>query len=118
MDGLGIRYYYVLKQIILFIYLTFIPGFLGIGILKLHNKFNVNEIIIYSIGLSNSILMLIGAIANYVYPLLGILKPISKLPLVITINILNTMLLIIYYINNKSFIKNIERSLKEAADKA
>ncbi|MDY6895329.1 MAG: hypothetical protein SVO01_07950, partial [Thermotogota bacterium] len=46
----------ILRELISFIYLTFVPGILILRILKLHNLGNI-ETILYSVGLSIATLM-------------------------------------------------------------
>jgi len=71
--GLGIP---LLRQIIGFIYLTFIPGFLILKCFKINGK-KIVEDVLYSVGLSLSFLMFTGVLINFLYPLVGISKPIS-----------------------------------------
>ena len=83
-----------LRQIVGFIYLTFIPGFLLVLILKL-NKERAIETLIYSVGLSLAFTMFLGLIINIIYPLIGILKPISALPLIITFIVVTAILTLV-----------------------
>jgi len=96
--GLGIP---ILRQVIGFLYLTFVPGMLLLGVLKINNL-NLTEAILYSVGLSLSFLMGIGTLINSLYPFIGISKPISELPLTYTISFTVILLCIIYY-QNKEF---------------
>lgn len=75
-----------IRQILGLLFLTILPGLLILQILKL-NKQSTIETILYSVGLSIAFLMFIGLFINTLYPLLGISKPISISPLMITINI-------------------------------
>ena len=72
-NELGVKLF-SLRQIILFIYLIFVPGILIIGTFKLLNKLSITEIVLYSVGLSNSFLMIVGAIINNIYPIFGIFR--------------------------------------------
>lgn len=92
----------ILRQLIPFVFLTFIPGIIILRILRLH-KLGNTETILYSVGLSISILMFSGFFINIIYPLFGILKPISFLPLFVTINILVFILLVGCYFRDKEF---------------
>lgn len=83
LDALGFDIPF-LRQIIGFIYLTFIPGFLILRILKLP-KIDIIETLLYSVGLSIASLMFIGLFINVLYPLIGISKPISVLPVLVTL---------------------------------
>jgi len=68
----------ILRQAVGFIYLTFVPGFLIFKILQINNR-NIIESLLYSVGLSLSFLMWTGALINFLYPLIGISKPISEI---------------------------------------
>jgi uncharacterized membrane protein len=76
-----------LRQIIGFIYLTFIPGYLLLKILKSH-RLGKSEIVLYSVGLSIAFQMVVGLSINALYPLIGITEPISTFPLTVTLSIL------------------------------
>lgn len=91
-----------LRQIIGFIYLTFIPGFTILRILKLHRLGRI-ETLLYAIGLSIATLILIGLFASVIYPLLNIPRPISLPTLVITISIATLILCILCYVKDKDF---------------
>jgi uncharacterized membrane protein len=74
-------------QITGLIYLTFVPGYLLLKILKSHELDRL-EIVLYSVGLSIAFQMFLGLTINALYPLMGITKPISTFPLTITLSIL------------------------------
>lgn len=95
--GLGIPF---LRQVIGFIFLTFIPGFLLLRILKFH-ELSTLEVFLYSVGLSISFLMFIGLSLNALYPLVS--KPISTMPLAIAISISVLVLCIFGYKRGKGF---------------
>jgi len=92
----------VLRQILGFLFLTIFPGVLILQILKL-NKLNTIETILYSVGLSVAFVMFTGYIMNTLYPPLGFSKPISTLPLIITISLILLTLSILNYLINKDF---------------
>lgn len=96
----------VIRQIVGFFYLTFIPGLLILGILKI-NTLNRLEMILYSVGLSLSFLMFVGFIMNCFFPCFGISKPISEKPLIFTITIIITLLSLIFYFKSEKFGKII-----------
>jgi len=75
-----------IRQAIAFIYLTFIPGLLIFRLLKL-NRLDAVETLLYSAGISIATVMLLGFSMNLLYPLIGIARPISTMPLVITMTI-------------------------------
>lgn len=91
----------LLREIIGFLDLTFIPGLLLLIILKVKN-FNFIEWISYSVGLSISFLMFMGLFMNTFYPHFGISKPISLVPLTVTLMILITLLLSIAYFQGRN----------------
>ena len=101
-----------LRQIFGFLFLTLIPGLLILQILK-SNKLSTIEIILYSVGLSIAFLMFTGFFMNMLYPPLGISKPISTLPLIITISIILLILSVISYLRNKDFSISIPISAGE-----
>ncbi len=87
----------VLRQIIIFVYLTFIPGVLILRILKLH-QLGAIETLLYSVGLSVAFVMFLGFFMNMLYPLIGISQPIVLLPLIATLTVAVAMLCVIVYI--------------------
>ncbi len=74
------------RMIIGFIFLTFIPGYLILTLIE-KRKLNAVETMLYSVGLSLALLMFTGVLLNQFLPLLGMSKPISFLPLFITLNL-------------------------------
>jgi uncharacterized membrane protein len=92
----------ILKQLLLFVYLTFIPGILILRILRIHNL-DTLHVLLYSVGMSLSTLMFLGFFMNTIFPLLGIARPISFYPLVYTIGILVVVLSILTCIRDRSF---------------
>ena len=101
LDTIGIQIP-ILRQLIGFVYLTFIPGIIILRILKLHKLGNV-ETILYTVGLSIATLMFTGLFMNTVYPIFGISGPISLTPLIITISVVVLMLCILSYVRDKDF---------------
>lgn len=104
----------ILRQLIGFIYLTFIPGTLLLRILRL-DKLGTIETLLYSVGLSIAILMFTGLLMNMGYPIFGISEPISLIPLIITISMIVLILCILSYIRDKDLSKpsfiNIDKSI-------
>lgn len=90
------------RPIVGFFYLTFVPGFLIFRTLKLKSC-NSTETLIYSVGLSISFLMFTGALINALYPLLGIQKPISEMPLTFTFSVITLLLCVIFFLYNKNY---------------
>jgi uncharacterized membrane protein len=89
------------RQIVGFICIAVIPGFLLLRLLKL-DWLGVVETILYSAGLSIAFVMFLGLIVNALYPLIGIAKPISLLPLFITLVLaILVMCAVIYFRERK-----------------
>ncbi|KAF5426127.1 putative membrane protein [Candidatus Methanomarinus sp.] len=75
-----------LRSLLGFIFLTFLPGFLILGILKL-DKIGLIEKFVLSIGLSVSFSMFFGLLLNNSSLALGYKSPLSTVPLLISFNI-------------------------------
>lgn len=75
----------VARQVIGFIYLTFVPGFVIIKLLKL-DELGGLETVLFSVGLSVAFLMLAGFLLNEFGFLFGFSKPLSLMPLMIVLN--------------------------------
>lgn len=86
----------ILRALIGFIYLTFVPGTLILRILKL-NKISDIESILYTVGLSLSFLMILGFLMNTIYPIFNIIKPLSLNSIFITLTIIVSFLSILSY---------------------
>ena len=70
-----------LRQIIGFVYLSFVPGFLLLKTVKL-DEISPIENILFSVGLSLAILMFLGLLSNEMFPALNVLKPLSLFPMI------------------------------------
>ena len=75
----------VARQVICFVYFTFIPGLIFLKILKM-DKLDGVETILFSAGLSVAFLMIAGLFINEFCFLLGVSQPLSLLPLMIILN--------------------------------
>jgi len=75
----------VARQVIGFIYFTFVPGFIIVKLLKL-DELNGLETVLFSVGLSVAFLMLAGLFINEFGFLFGVSKPLSLMPLMIILN--------------------------------
>lgn len=100
-----------LMQIIGFIYLFILPGFLILRIFRF-NEFSIIEIILYTIGLSLIFLMFIGLLLNFLSPLIGITKPLSENNILFSITISLLLLIIINYIRNNNYSFYLNDNLK------
>ena len=92
----------IIRQLICFIYLIFVPGIIILRILKLHNLGNI-ETLLYTVGSSIATLMFTGLFMNTVYPLFGISGPISIAPFIITISVVVFILCVLSYVRDKDF---------------
>ena len=90
----------IVRQIIAFVYFTFVPGFVIIKLLKL-DELGLVETMLFSVGLSIAFLMLIGLFVNEIGYLLGVLQPLSLNPLMIALSSTTLALALIAYIRNK-----------------
>ena len=101
LEFIGLKIH-ILRELIAFIYLTFIPGILILRILRLHNLPTI-ESILYAVGLSISSLMFLGFFIDIFYPFFGILKPLSMPYLLTTITGFVIFLSILSYIIDRDF---------------
>lgn len=92
----------IIRELIAFIYLTFIPGFLILKILKLH-KLGNTKTVVYSIGLSITSVMFLGFLINLIYPVIGIPNPISLNSLIVSLGILIFILGIFAYLKDNKY---------------
>ena len=92
----------VLRQIVAFLFLSFVPGLLLLRILRIHNV-HIIESLLYSVGLSLVFVMAMGVVANFALPPLGISKPITLLPLLLIITLALLLLCLLAYIRDKGF---------------
>lgn len=102
----------LLRQLIGFIYLTFIPGIIILRILKLHELDSL-ETLLYAVGLSLASLMLSGLLLNTLYPLFGLSRPISIINLLITISGVVIILCVICYKRDSDFFADNFINLKD-----
>jgi uncharacterized membrane protein len=86
----------VIRQIAVFIFLSFIPGFVLLKLLKLTETFIVKKIL-FAVGLSLAFLMLTGLLINELFFALGISTPLLSTPLLISISFLTLVLSFIAY---------------------
>lgn len=93
----------VLRQIVGFVFLTFVPGVLILRILKIHN-ISVVESLVYSVGLSLAFVMFAGSLVNLTLPLFGIARPISILPLMATFVSLIVILGVVAYRRDRDYL--------------
>ena len=90
----------IMRQILGFVLLTFIPGGLILLILRL-NRLGTVEKIVLSVGLSLAFSMLYGLVVNALLAAIGYDKPLSTASLLISFSIAIIVLAVIVYIRNK-----------------
>lgn len=86
----------LLRQVVGFIYLVFIPGVLILRILKLHNLGRIRSFL-FTVGLSLFSLMSIGFLINMIYPYFGISNPMSEHYIFFTISFVVLLLCALCY---------------------
>ncbi len=77
----------VARQVISFIYFTFIPGFIAVKLLKL-DKLDKTTTILLSVGLSIVFLMLCGLLLSTFSPMFGVPQPFSITPVLLFISLI------------------------------
>ncbi len=91
----------ILRQIIGFVYLTFIPGIIILRLFRVHNL-GVSVTILFSTGLSVSFLMFSGLFLNSMFSFLNIKSPLTSWNVVIFMFTLLILLSIFSYKTDKS----------------
>jgi uncharacterized membrane protein len=86
----------VFRQIIVFIYLTFVPGFILLRFIKLKET-KIVDIVLFSVGLSLAFLMFVGFFINQLLLIVGVSQPLSTIPLEITLSVVTLMLFYVGY---------------------
>jgi uncharacterized membrane protein len=103
MESLGFQIP-ILRSLIGFIYLTFIPGVLILRNLKLKNLSSI-ESTLYTIGLSITTLMFIGFLMNALYPVFGVSKPLSISYILVTVSGIVIFLSVLSYFRDDGYYK-------------
>jgi uncharacterized membrane protein len=83
----------VFRQVVGFFYLSFLPGFLFLKVIRLE-KTGLIEYILYSVGFSVVFLMLFGLLSGLLYPALNLLKPLVGYPIIATMLVFTFVLYI------------------------
>jgi len=100
LDTLGINLT-IIRPLTTVIYFLVIPGFIVLKILNL-NKITNLDTILFSVGLSISILMFLGLLTNLMSPVFGFDHPISLIPFINAFTIFLIFLLALCYCCSKS----------------
>ena len=97
----------VLRQIVGFVYLIFIPGFIILSLLRL-NKLGLVEKFVLTMGLSIAFLMFAGLAFDQTLFALGYATPLSTIPLMIFLGtILFILTIVSYKVNKQAFSFNL-----------
>ena len=91
----------IARQVLGFLYFTFLPGFIILKLLKLDELDRV-ETVLFSVGLSVAFLMIAGLLVNEFYFLFGVSQPLSLMPLIITFNSLILIGAVLVYLRNEN----------------
>lgn len=91
----------IIRPLVGFVYLTFIPGFLILRILGVNSGDSI-ENVLYAVGLSLSSLMFVGFVMNAFLPFFGIYNPISEYWIIFALNVFIILLTVISYFINKN----------------
>ena len=87
----------ILREIIVFIFLSFIPGFAILKLFKL-KEISFLESILFSVGLSIALAMFLGLLVNELYLSLGFSQSLSIIPLTAAIS---AFTLIVFFIESR-----------------
>lgn len=102
----------ILRQIVGFVFVTFIPGIIILRILRVHNV-GIIESLVYSVGLSVAFAMFSGALINFTLPLIGIPKPISLTPVAVTLAVFTLILMAVAYMRDRAFVDKQKTKLSK-----
>jgi uncharacterized membrane protein len=91
----------IVQPLIGFIYLTFVPGILVLTVLRLRNL-PITEIMLYTVGLSVTVVMSVGLVDDLVLSALNIIGPFSFLAVTTSMSLVVLVLCAIAYFRNRS----------------
>jgi len=97
----------IVRQIVVFCYLTFVPGFLILKLLKPTRTVLVEKLL-FTVGLSLAFLMFVGLLINQLFFTLNILEPLSSIYLLISFSCLTLFLSLIAFCQDLN--ANLKRS--------
>ncbi len=86
----------ILREIIVFIFLSFIPGFAILRLFKL-KEISFLDTVLFSVGLSIAFVMFMGLLVNELYLFLGFSQPLSTIPLTVAISAFTLTVFFIEY---------------------
>jgi len=82
----------LLRQVLGFFYISFIPGLVILKSLKINQR-SVIHIVLFSVGLSLAFVMFLGLLLNSILPYIGFSRPLNTFNLIISVTILEFILL-------------------------
>jgi uncharacterized membrane protein len=101
-----------IRQVFGFVYLTFLPGFIFIKILKMDMDQDKSVTFLFSAGLSIAILMILGLLTNQIAEPLNINKPLSSFSLVVVLNVYVLLGICLAYLRNNNLeLFNLKESI-------
>lgn len=99
------------RQVIVFLCLIFMPGFMIVKALRLGGLHWV-EMVCFTVGFSLAFLMIVGLFINQTGPLISFLRPLSELPLILVLDGALVSMFVLGYITKTEFKFNVPRDLK------
>ena len=97
----------IIRQIVAFLYLSFVPGFVLIKLLKLSGTMLVEKLLLI-VGLSLAFLMFAGLLINELFFALNISMPLSSTPLLIFLSFL------MLFLSIAAFRQDISSNLRQS----
>ena len=107
LDILGIKIPF-LRQLLGLIFLSYIPGIIILRILRCHNLSNIKTLI-FSIALSILVVYGVGFVAIQLFPHFGISQPLSEMPLLTLLSLVQIILCVVCYLLENEPNKNLGR---------
>jgi uncharacterized membrane protein len=102
----------ILREIVVFIFLSFIPGFAILRLFK-PKETSLLDTILFSVGLSIALVMFMGLLVNELYLFLGLSQPLSVIPLTLAISVFTLGVFLIEYRRDSSETFQLKTSLKD-----
>ena len=102
----------VFTPLIGFVYLTFVPGYLILRILRLHNLGNVKSLM-FGVGLSLFVLMFTGYSLNMCLPVFGVKAPLTLVNLGVCYTGLVVVLSVIAFLRDGDYFFDVQVDLRK-----
>jgi uncharacterized membrane protein len=102
------------RFLVLAIYLTFVPGYLLLRILRIHRITGI-ESLVFAVAFSLAAVMFTGLAMNFILPMAGIPRPISEIPLILTLTLEVIGLLIFAYARDGEYSTRIQFGLPQGS---